>query len=143
MTADTWRLHPQLDADTVLVARLPLSELRLMRDANYPWLVLVPRVAGASELIDLDRAQQHALLEEVNLVSRVLGAIFTPDKLNVAALGNVVAQLHVHVVARLRSDVAWPRPVWGVAPAQPYSDSELHARVALLATAITSEGASA
>lgn len=124
-----WHLHPQLADDTHPVAHLGLSDLRLMDDANHPWLILVPRIAGAVELIDLDELQQAGLTREIAAVSRALRAAFAPHKLNVAALGNVVSQLHVHVIARYEYDIAWPRPVWGMATAQPYSPEELVRRI--------------
>ena len=127
-----WRLDPRLADDTHPVAQLPLCEVRLMDDSHHPWLVLVPRVSGAVELADLPDADQHALMREVTLASRVLRECFAPDKLNVAALGNVVPQLHVHVVARFRGDVAWPRPVWGQAAARAYTPDGLVERVTLL-----------
>lgn len=122
---NAWTLHPQLDADTHPLARWPLCELRLMDDANHPWLILVPRVPGATELVDLDVAAQSALMAEITRASRALQALHRPDKLNVAALGNAVPQLHVHVIARYRHDIAWPRPVWGVANARPYAPDVL------------------
>jgi diadenosine tetraphosphate (Ap4A) HIT family hydrolase len=115
-----WSLHPQLEGDTCTVGDLPLSRLLLANDANYPWLLLVPRWAGASEIIDLSESDQIRLTAEVAAVSRALKAVAPCDKLNVAALGNVVPQLHVHVIARCRSDPAWPKPVWGAAPARDY-----------------------
>lgn len=131
-----WTLHPQLAADTVPVASLPLSDVRLMNDANYPWLVLVPRVEGAVEWIDLDEAGRHRLLDEIALASQALRSLHSPDKLNVAALGNVVAQLHVHVVARFRGDAAWPRPVWGDAPPAAYDEGDRNALIARLCEAL-------
>ena len=132
MNAIDWQLDPQLAADTHPVAHLPLSELRLMDDANHPWLIRIPRVAGAVEWIDLDDAAQAGLTREITLASRALQAAFKPHKLNVAALGNVVSQLHVHVIARYRDDIAWPRPVWGTATAKPYTPEALVERVATL-----------
>jgi len=112
-----WTLHPQLEGDTVAVGDLALSRLLLANDANYPWLLLVPRCAGASEIIDLPEAEQTELLAEVGSACRAVKAVAPCDKLNVAALGNVVPQLHIHVIARCRGDPAWPKPVWGaVAP---------------------------
>ncbi|QWP74833.1 HIT domain-containing protein [Lysobacter sp. K5869] len=131
-----WHLHPQLADDTHPVAQFDLCELRLMDDANHPWLILVPRVDGAVELIDLDEAQQLALTREIAAVSRALQAAFKPHKLNVAALGNLVPQLHVHVIARYREDIAWPRPVWGMATAQPYSPEALVERLRVLQDAL-------
>src|SRR3954462_5518869 len=99
-----WTLHPQLAADTVIVGDLPLARVLLMNDANYPWLILVPRHAGAVEIIDLDDDQQDQLIDEIALLSRVLKDVTRCDKLNVAAIGNVVPQLHIHIVARRRRD---------------------------------------
>lgn len=131
-----WRLDPRLADDSQPVIQLPLCELRLMDDSHHPWLVLVPRVAGATELIDLSETRQHALLAEVTLVSRVLRDRFAPDKLNVAALGNLVPQLHVHVIARYTGDIAWPRPVWGQAAARPYTPEALVERITTLREAL-------
>lgn len=132
MSAASFALHPQLDADTFAVAELALCSVRLMNDATYPWLILVPRIAGARELIDLDEVQQIDLLREVSHCSRLLQHLFVPDKLNVAALGNMVPQLHVHVIARRRDDAAWPAPVWGRAPARPYTTASRDERLRLL-----------
>jgi diadenosine tetraphosphate (Ap4A) HIT family hydrolase len=123
--ASVWSLDPQLERDTVTVGDLPLARVLVMDDATYPWLILVPRIPGAVELIDLDDEQQAQLMDEIAMLSRVLKDVTGCDKLNVAAIGNVVAQLHVHVVARRRDDPAWPRPVWGHAPARPYDKPEL------------------
>ena len=131
-----WHLHPQLADDTHPVASWPLCELRLMDDANHPWLILVPRVFEAVELLDLSNAQQGELMREVGVASRVLQAVFKPYKLNVAALGNLVPQLHVHVIARFQDDIAWPRPVWGMAAAKPYSEEALVRRIESLRAAL-------
>jgi diadenosine tetraphosphate (Ap4A) HIT family hydrolase len=131
-TRDRYELHPQLAADTHPVASFPLSELRLMDDSNYPWLVLVPRAVDARELIDLDGAQRRQLGEEIDMASRLLREAFNPFKLNVAALGNLVPQLHVHVIARFENDPAWPAPVWGRVAARPYSPEALVERVNML-----------
>jgi diadenosine tetraphosphate (Ap4A) HIT family hydrolase len=114
-----WSLHPQLAADTVPVCDLALSRLLAMNDANFPWLILVPRRAGASEIIDLG-AEQSLLMDELALVSRALKDETRCDKLNVAAIGNVVPQLHIHIVARRKGDAAWPKPVWGAVPPRAY-----------------------
>jgi diadenosine tetraphosphate (Ap4A) HIT family hydrolase len=131
-----WHLDPQLADDTHPLASFELCELRLMDDANYPWLVLVPRVADAVELLDLDTAQRHRLSDEIDFASRTLRTSFRPYKLNVAALGNLVAQLHVHVIARFQDDPAWPAPVWGRVAAQPYSPEALVRRIAALQDAL-------
>lgn len=123
-------LHERLAADTAEVARLELSLVRLMRDARWPWLILVPARAGITELHQLDAADRALLVEEIATVSRALERRFAPDKLNVGALGNLVPQLHVHVIARRRDDAAWPGPVWGVGTAEPYDDATLAATVA-------------
>lgn len=131
MPAD-WSLHPQLDNDTAPVGDLPLCRVLLTRDANYPWLVLVPRRAGMVEIIDLDEADAARLMTEIAQASLALQAVTGCDKLNVAALGNAVPQLHVHVIARRRNDAAWPRPVWGVAPARPYAARDIDGLIAAL-----------
>ena len=106
-------LESQLDNDTHEVGRLPLSRVLLMNDARFPWLILVPERVGLVEVIDLPTPERLQLWDEIALTSEVLKAMYGPDKLNVAALGNMVRQLHVHVVARFTSDPAWPKPVWG------------------------------
>ena len=127
-----YTLDPRLADDTHPLASLDLCELRLMDDANYPWLVLVPRVADARELIDLDAAQRRTLTDEIDFAARALRAAFQPFKLNVAALGNLVPQLHVHVIGRNQDDPAWPAPVWGRVAARPYSPEQLVERISVL-----------
>jgi diadenosine tetraphosphate (Ap4A) HIT family hydrolase len=119
-TPKDWSLHPQLAQDTVPVGDLGLSRVLLSNDANYPWLILVPRRPRLVEIIDLAENEQVQLLGEIAKAARVLKAVTECEKLNVAALGNVVAQLHVHVIARRHSDAAWPKPVWGAAPPSAY-----------------------
>ncbi len=116
-----WALDTQLARDTIPIGDLPLSRLLLMEDANYPWAILVPRRPGIVEIIDLSAQDQAQLTREIASVSTTLRRTTGCHKLNVAALGNVVAQLHVHVIARFRDDAAWPRPVWGAVPARPYA----------------------
>ena len=130
--ADGFSADPRLLADSVLVADGPLSQLRLMDDARFPWLVLVPRVAGAEEWIDLAGPAQRQLLAEVNLAGRLLRSLGAVHKLNVGALGNVVRQLHVHVVARSEGDAAWPGPVWGSGARVPYLAGHREALVSSL-----------
>ena len=127
-----WSLHPQLAHDTVPVGDLALARVLAMNDANYPWVILVPRRAEIVEIIDLDEAERGQLMAEITQVSAALKELTGCDKLNVAAIGNVVPQLHVHVVARRTSDAAWPKPVWGAVPARPYAADELDAFVAAL-----------
>jgi diadenosine tetraphosphate (Ap4A) HIT family hydrolase len=119
-----WSLHPQLDKDTTSIGDLPLVRTLLMNDANYPWLVLVPRQAGIVEMIDLADDQQMQLMSEITLLGRVLKDVTGCHKLNIAAIGNVVPQLHIHIVARRRDDAAWPRPIWGAVPARAYEPQE-------------------
>lgn len=121
----TWSLHPQLARDTINIGDLPLSQVLVIKDANYPWLLLVPRKIGVIEVTDLDEVEQAQLMTEVARVARSLKAVTVCDKLNIAALGNVVPQLHVHVIARRHSDTAWPKPVWGAAPALAHDPAEL------------------
>jgi diadenosine tetraphosphate (Ap4A) HIT family hydrolase len=123
----TWSLHPQLDTDTVAIGDLQLSRLLLSKDANYPWLILVPRQPDAVEIIDLDPDARARLMTEIGQVSEALKDTTGCDKLNVAALGNQVLQLHIHVIARRKSDAAWPRPVWGAVSALEYDAAELEA----------------
>ena len=125
MPDSAWSLHPQLKKDTIDIGDLPLSRLLVIRDANYPWLLLVPRRPDAVEIIDLDEVEQAQLMTEVSRAARSLKDITKCDKLNIAALGNMVPQLHVHIIARRTNDAAWPRPVWGVAPAVAHDAGEV------------------
>jgi diadenosine tetraphosphate (Ap4A) HIT family hydrolase len=131
-----FELHPRLAADCTLVCDLPLCRLLLMDDATYPWCILVPRRAGMREIHELTEADQAMLLREVARLSTAMQAVFAADKMNVAALGNVVPQLHVHVIARRVDDAAWPRPVWGAAPRRPYAEAEREAVTARLRSAL-------
>jgi diadenosine tetraphosphate (Ap4A) HIT family hydrolase len=112
MSESAWLLHPQLEADTSPVGDLPLSRLLAIDDATYPWLVLVPRRAGIVEIADLG-AEAPVLMGEIVRMSELLKTVTGCDKINVGAIGNVVPQLHVHVVARRKDDPLWPKPVWG------------------------------
>jgi diadenosine tetraphosphate (Ap4A) HIT family hydrolase len=111
-------LNARLQRDCHHLADLPLCRLLMMDDARFPWFLLVPRVLGARDAIDLDAEDYHRLWEESADLCRAMRTAFTPHKLNVAALGNQVAQLHVHHIARYQSDAAWPAPVWGVGQAR-------------------------
>ena len=125
-------LHPRLAADTHRIAALAIADVLLMNDARYPWCILVPRIDAARELHELPRDVAIALQDEVRLVAATLARAFTPDKMNVAALGNQVPQLHVHVIARRTDDPAWPAPVWGVGQALPYAPAAVTALLELL-----------
>ncbi|MEY2170342.1 MULTISPECIES: HIT domain-containing protein [unclassified Rhodanobacter] len=132
MSEAAFALDPRLQADTHPVAMLPLCELRLMDDARYPWLILVPRRAGVTEIADLTESEQAQLWREANQAAAALRALAPCDKLNLGALGNIVRQLHLHVVARTEGDAAWPGPVWGSGAAVPYAADVLAARLAAL-----------
>ena len=134
----SFSLDGRLAGDTIGVTSLWLSELRLMNDARFPWLVLVPRVSGAEEIVDLTKADRSALCEEITTVSQTLLSITACDKLNVATLGNMVRQLHVHIVGRFTSDAAWPGPVWGSGPRVAYRDEERDRLVTNILTALPS-----
>jgi diadenosine tetraphosphate (Ap4A) HIT family hydrolase len=118
-------LHPTLARDTVEVTRLPLCRVLLMNDRRFPWLILVPERESVREIHELVPADRAVLIEEIAQAGELLTRLVQPDKINVGALGNVVPQLHVHVVARFADDPAWPGPVWGSGPAEPYEEEEL------------------
>lgn len=122
-------LDARLQADSVFIADGPLSQVRLMDDARFPWLLLVPRVAGATEWIDLDGNRQRLLLAEINQISKLLRDEPGVQKLNIGALGNIVRQLHVHLVGRHEGDAAWPGPVWGSGAMRRFDADELAARI--------------
>ncbi|MFC7334389.1 HIT domain-containing protein [Rhodocista pekingensis] len=136
-TPDGFDLHPRLAADTLPVTDLPLCRVLLMANRAFPWLILVPRLPGAREIHRLDAADRALLMEETAQASAVLEAAVRPDKLNVGALGNLVPQLHLHVVARRIGDPAWPGPVWGSGVQEPYAEGEGEALAARLAAALT------
>ena len=121
--SDSFQLDPRLAADTFLVGETPLSQVLLMNDARYPWLILVPRRSDVTEPFQLSEPDQAQLWQESMRLGEAMKAHFAADKLNIAALGNQVAQLHVHHIARFQADDAWPGPVWGVGSAIPYNDA--------------------
>lgn len=123
-------LSPQLEADTIFIGDLKLCRLLLSRDANYPWCILVPRREDITEIHHLNELDQQQLLKESSRLSTVMSDVFSADKMNVAALGNVVSQLHVHHVVRYHTDPSWPAPIWGKLPPKNYTDSEIELRVA-------------
>lgn len=136
-----FHLHPRLAADTFHLGDFPLCRVLLMNDAQYPWLVLVPRRADLREVHELSDADQQQLLRESSWVSRQLDEALQAEKMNVANLGNVVSQLHWHVVARFVDDPAWPAPIWGKNPVVPYTPEELKETLAILRAALPAEGA--
>ncbi|MBY6261605.1 HIT domain-containing protein [Azospirillum sp. 412522] len=117
-------LNERLQADTRPVIDLGLCRVLLMNNRIWPWLILAPMREGAVEIHRLDEGDQAALMREISLASRVVERLFAPDKINVGALGNMVPQLHVHVIGRTRADPAWPGPVWGSGHAEPYEAAE-------------------
>jgi diadenosine tetraphosphate (Ap4A) HIT family hydrolase len=125
----SFSLDPRLDGDTIAIGDLALSSVLLLDDSRFPWFVLVPRRPGATEVTDLSDEDAQALMQEIRIATRVMLDLAEPDKVNVGALGNVVSQLHVHVVGRFRSDPAWPGPVWGHGARVPYPP---HAASALI-----------
>lgn len=118
-------LDTRLQEDTWLIGDFPLCRLLLSNDSNYPWFILVPRREGISELFQLDDHDQQVMWRETTTLANVLKTLFAADKMNVATLGNVVSQMHMHVIARYSSDAAWPAPVWGRHPARPYSEADV------------------
>ncbi|WP_200627403.1 HIT domain-containing protein [Pseudomonas sp. LAM2023] len=120
-------LDSRLQQDCLVLGNFPLCQLLLSKDANYPWFILVPRRAGISEVFELDAADQQQLWQEASCLAGALKASYNADKMNVAALGNVVSQLHVHVIVRHHHDAAWPAPVWGKCPAVAYGDEQVQA----------------
>jgi diadenosine tetraphosphate (Ap4A) HIT family hydrolase len=117
--------HPQIEKDSIFVHDLPLCQVRLQNQSAMPWLVLLPRREGLTELHQLDPADRQQAMEEIAVASRVLQKAFAPDKINVGALGNIVSQLHIHVIGRFKNDPAWPQPVWGNLPTSPYTEQAL------------------
>lgn len=120
-------LDSRLEQDTLLLGDFPLCRLLLMNDSSYPWFILVPRREEVSEVFQLDGADQQSLWRETAALAETLKDTFGADKMNIATLGNMVSQLHMHVIARRRGDAAWPAPVWGHQPAQPYTDAQVEA----------------
>lgn len=120
-----FELDSRLQQDAVVLGDFPLSRLLLSNDARYPWFILVPRREGVSEVFQLGGEDQRALWSETTLLAELLKDVFKADKINIATLGNVVSQLHMHVIVRYRNDDAWPAPVWGRHPARPYEPEQV------------------
>ena len=131
-----FELDPQLKADSLPLAELDLCTVRLMNDTTYPWILMVPKVGHMVELIDLARQDQHRLMDEIACVSSALRSVTDCHKLNVATLGNMVRQLHIHVIARFEGDAAWPGPIWGKVPMAPYEAAAVQARIEALQAAL-------
>ena len=129
-------LHQRLEDDTVEVVYLGVSIVRLMRDRTLPWLILVPKREGVREIHGLSKEDRAELMEEITLVSKVIDALYRPDKINIGVLGNLVPQLHIHVIGRFERDRAWPGPVWGKDGAKPYAEDEIRSAVIQLKEAL-------
>ncbi|MEN0676771.1 HIT family protein [Plesiomonas shigelloides] len=136
-TDATFQLHPQLAADTTCLGHYPLSDVLLCREGQLPWIILVPRQMGIREIYELSDADQIQLLRESSAVSRVINALYQPDKLNIAAIGNMVPQLHLHHVGRFSSDPVWPAPIWGRLTASWRSEEQQQAEMRKLQQALT------
>jgi len=118
-------LHPQLEKDCFVLGEFSLCSLLLLNDANYPWFILLPNRENITEIHQLSTEDQQQLMTESMFFSHCLEQVFQPDKLNIAALGNVVPQLHIHHIARFTSDASWPAPVWGAVTIRPYSNEQV------------------
>jgi diadenosine tetraphosphate (Ap4A) HIT family hydrolase len=123
---EKFSLNSRLKADTIKIAAFELSELLLMNDKNYPWFILVPRRDNISEIFQLNDQDQTQLYKEISYIAEILQKFYLADKVNIGALGNMVRQLHIHVIMRFKNDIAWPKPVWGLVEAIKYSDEEIN-----------------
>jgi diadenosine tetraphosphate (Ap4A) HIT family hydrolase len=136
MAIMTFQLHPQLEKDCITIGKLSLSRLLLMNDSQFPWFILVPEVESIAEIFQLNKQQQGILIEESSTLAERLNMLYKADKINIAAIGNLVPQLHVHHVVRYSTDKAWPAPIWGKLPAIPYSAQELTDTISLVIDAL-------
>jgi diadenosine tetraphosphate (Ap4A) HIT family hydrolase len=127
-----FELHTQLEKDTIFVKSLELSDILLMNDSRYPWIILVPRIENAVDITDLSEQERKIFVEEINRVSISIKNHYQPDRINIAMLGNVVPQLHCHIIARFETDFAWAKPVWGIGEAVAYTEEQKEKVVSLL-----------
>ena len=125
-----FQLHPRLKEDCIAVGRFDLCQLLLMNDCQYPWFILVPEKAGLTEIYQLGKAERQLLTEESSYLAENLAALYQADKMNIAAIGNLVPQLHIHHVVRYQTDKAWPAPIWGKFTAVPYTQQHMTAMLA-------------
>lgn len=125
-------LHPQLEKDTFFIASLRISNILLMNDSRYPWIILVPRIIGAVDITDLYEVERLKFTEEINLIATAMKQHYQPERLNIAMLGNIVPQLHCHIIARFKEDFAWAKPVWGIGEAISYTKKEQEKTISLL-----------
>ena len=126
----TFQLHPRLQQGSITVGSFDLSELRLVNDSQYPWFILVPRKPGISEIHQLSESDQQRLQQESSLLAKTLADFYHADKMNIAAIGNIVPQLHIHHIVRYKTDAAWPSPIWGKFDTIPYTEQQ-HKKVTL------------
>ncbi len=133
----TFQLHPRIEQDSIALGRFELCQLRLQNDQQYPWLILVPERHAISEIYQLTPTDQQQLLIESSYLAEQLARSFKADKLNIAAIGNIVPQLHLHHIVRYTTDKAWPAPVWGKFPAQGYSEMALAERIEFIQQQLT------
>lgn len=120
------KLHPQLEKDTVLIGDLKLCQVRLLPDGENPWIVLIPKKDNLIDWSDLKKEDQYLLTEEITFISNLLKENHAPDKINVASLGNMVPQLHIHVIARYKSDRAWPGAIWGTSSTKNFNEDQIN-----------------
>ena len=124
-----FELHPQLAADTVFIQKMELSQVLLSKDCRFPWLILVPEIDGASDLHALEPQHYRTVCEEIQVIASKMQSALNPDKMNIASLGNMVPQLHIHIVARWKEDAAWPAPIWGNGEAIHHTEDELQRKI--------------
>lgn len=134
-----FELDSRLQNDTIELGNFEFIKVLMSKDSNYPWLILVPEVEGATELFDLTADQQTFLMQVIAEISEKMNVTFKADKINVGALGNVVKQLHIHIVARYETDIAWPGPIWGQHPAKPYTDTDLEKQINIIKEMLESQ----
>ncbi len=135
-----FKLHSQLTKDTIFIGKFELSQLLIHKDANYPWFILVPMLPNISEIHQLLSDEAIQLIKESNVLSETISEIFAPDKINIAALGNMVPQLHLHHVARYKNDISWPNTIWGNKPSTEYNKKNLKFRIESLVLALSRKG---
>ena len=138
-TEMNFTLHQRLQEDTIEIVRLELSRVLLMNDSSFPWLVLVPEREGVQEVYELSTEDRSVLIEEIAAASEIIQQLYSPDKINIGALGNLVPQLHIHVIGRFRTDRAWPGPVWGTGTARPYANEGLASASAVIKKAFSAK----
>ncbi len=120
-----FQLHPRLEQDSIAIGQFSLSKLRLINDSQYPWFILVPKRPDIREVFQLSETEQQLLRQESSLLAKMLAELYSADKMNIATIGNIVSQLHVHHIVRYKTDIAWPAPVWGKFDAIPYTERQI------------------